>query len=411
MSLEKALLGAIPFLRTLPRASGLEQGVWAQLAAFRAAHPEVGVDLVVDHPPGRLDVDFDVLLQGEAEGTIAVGWRPDAGMPWSVQYSEHWASSLVLSVNGLDLTIQEVLQALRLAGEGAGDLSTRLVDHCLIATAILKEPPSVSDAEVQGAADGFRAARGLLDAETTERWLREAGLTMERFEALLKTAVQARKLKERIAEKQVAAYFASHAASLAKVTVVRAHSASRDSLPDLSGSAATIGGLVDLALARGSSDDDPRVRIVVETGFLPRVLPSLAPEFTAPPVGTEIGPVRHGGEYWCGHVLRRLPPRLDRETHGFIQERLFESWLEGERAKAEVTGTGCSSKFADRRVDVESQDAARGRGRERLRDHGTLPAGGAARGLDPRGDQGGADRKSTRLNSSHIQKSRMPSSA
>lgn len=337
MSLEKALLDAIPFLRTLPRASGLETSIWAQLATFRADHPEVGVDLVVDHPPGRPDVDFDLLLRGDAEGTVAVGWRPDAGMPWSVQYSDHWASSLVLSVNGLDVTIQEALQALRLSGEAAGDLSTRLVDHCLIAATILKVPPTVSDAEVQRAADGFRAARGLLDAETTERWLSEAGLTMERFEALLKTTVQARKLKERITDEQVATYFASHADSLAKITVVRAHSASRDSLPDLSDATGTIVDLVDRALARGPSDDDPRVRIVVEAGFVPRVLPSLAPESTAPPAGTEVGPVKHGGEYWCGQVLRRLPPRLDRETYGFIQERLFASWLAGERAKADVT--------------------------------------------------------------------------
>src|SRR6476646_9343304 len=109
MSFEKALLDAVPFLRALPRAGALKKSVWAQLGAFRAAHAEVGVELVVDRPPGHPDVDFDLLLQ-VAEGTVAIGWRPDGGMPWSVQYSEHWASSLVLSVNGRDVTIQEALQ-------------------------------------------------------------------------------------------------------------------------------------------------------------------------------------------------------------------------------------------------------------------------------------------------------------
>jgi putative peptide maturation system protein len=336
MTFENALLDAIPFLRTLPRARGLQDRVRAQLAAFRAAHPDVGVDLVVDSPPGRTEVDFDLLLLCEAEGTVAIGWRPDAGMPWSVQYSEHWASSLVLSVNDLDMTIQDALQALRLSGEAESDLPTRLVDHCLIAAAILADPPLVSDTELQSGADRFRSARGLHDAEATGRWLAEAGLSLERFEALLKTTVQARKLRDRITGDQVAAYFESHTDSLAMATVIRVDSASEDSLPDLNASAASIGGLVDRSLACLDTDDNPGVRICIETGFLPRVLPSLPPESVVPPAGTVIGPGRLGAEYWCCRVLRRLSPLLNQETYGFIQERLFASWLEGERAKARI---------------------------------------------------------------------------
>ena len=337
MSFEKALLDAIPFLRTLPRARNLQESVWAQLATFRAAHSDVGIDLVVDQPPGHPEVDFDLLLQGDDEGTVAIGWRPDARIPWSVQYSEHWAASLVLSVNAIDVTIQDALQVLRLSGDTESDLSTRLVDHCLIAAAIIKDPPVVSDSEVQSAADGFRLARGLHSAEATARWLSEAGLSIERFEALIKTTVQARKLKERITEDQVAAYFSNHTDSLAMLTVIRWHSASEDSLSDLTDSAATTDDVVKRALASVSNDHAPGVRIVSETGFVPKVLPSLPPESAAPPAGTVIGPTRHGGEYWCGQVLRRLTPRLDQETERFIQERLFASWLDEERAKAQIT--------------------------------------------------------------------------
>jgi len=70
-----ALLDAVPLLQALPRVGALEKSVWAQLGAFRAAHAEVGVELVVDRPPGHPDVDFDLLLQ-VAEGTVAIGWRP-----------------------------------------------------------------------------------------------------------------------------------------------------------------------------------------------------------------------------------------------------------------------------------------------------------------------------------------------
>jgi len=336
MFFEKALVDGVPFLRALPRARQFEEEAWTQLAAFRAAHPEVSIDLVVDRPPGRPDIDFDLLVHADPEGTVALGWRPDAGMPWTVLYSEHWAANLVLTVNGLDVTIQDALQVLRLNGEGASDLSTRLVDHCLIAAAILKDPPTVSDQELQSAADTFRLARGLHNAEATGRWLAAAGLSHERFEALLKAIVQARKLKERINDEQVSAYFVSHAESLAIVTIVRVCSASEGCLLDANLSAATIGQVIDRALSGGSIDDGPGSRICIETGFLPMVLPWVPPESDTPPAGTVLGPERHREEYCWALVLRRLPAQLNRETRGFIQERLFASWLEGERGKAEI---------------------------------------------------------------------------
>jgi len=233
----------------------------------------------------------------------------------------------VLSVNAIDVTIQDAFQMLRMSGDAESDLSTRLVDHCLIAAAIIKDPPVVSDSEIQSAADGFRWARGLHSAEATERWLLEAGLSIERLEALIKTTVQARKLKERITAEQIGAYFSSHTDSLAMVTVIRAHSASEDSLSNLTISLATIDELVNRA----------GIRIVIETGFAPTVLPSLPPETTAPPAGTVIGAVQHRGEYWCGQVIRRLTPRLDQETEHFIQDQIFASWLDEERAKAHIT--------------------------------------------------------------------------
>jgi putative peptide maturation system protein len=336
MNFEKAVLDAIPFLQALPRTRALVETVRARLEGFRAAHPGVGVELVVDNPPGCPDVDFDLLLQYDPQGTVAVGWRPDTGNPWSVQYSEHWASSLVLSVNEFDVTIQEALQALRVSHEAESDLPTRLVNYCLISAAIITDPPPVSDAELQAAADGFRAARGLHSTETTRRWLSEAGLSVDRFEGLLKTTVQARKLRDRITTDCVSDYFSTHSASLAKITALRAHAVSEDLLPDLTGPDFTTDSVVDRVIASASMENSSRSRICIETGFHPKVLPSIPPEAAVPPAGTCIGPVRHGGEYWCGRILKRFPPRLNQETSAFIQERLFASWLDGELSRARI---------------------------------------------------------------------------
>ena len=101
-------------------------------AAFQQAHPEVSAELLIDKPPGHPEMDFDLYLHSDTSGALALGWRPDRAMPWVVQYSEHWASNLVLSVNGRDLTVQEALQALRLHESTGSDLATELVNFCLI---------------------------------------------------------------------------------------------------------------------------------------------------------------------------------------------------------------------------------------------------------------------------------------
>jgi putative peptide maturation system protein len=336
MSLYEALVDAVPLLRRLPRTDPLDEGALAQLAAFRAAHPEVAADLVIDRQPGHPDVDFDLLLQDDSAGTIAIGWRPDRAMPWSVQYSEHWASNFVLSVNGRDLTIPEALQALRLNEEAGPDLATALVNYCLITAHIAHDPPPVSDSELQNAADGFRAARGLHDAESTDRWLVEVGLSIARFEELMKARVQARKFRDRLTADQVEPYFATHIDSFAKVTVIRMHATSIDALQTLTRSNVAIGDFVQRALTCQSVDADLGITMVIETGLMEDVLPMLFAEATVPTAGTIVGPLFHCGEYCLAQVLQHTPAKLDQETYKYIRERLFASWLEAERANAQI---------------------------------------------------------------------------
>lgn len=334
----EALVDGVQLLRNLPRERAREHDALAQYETYRAAHPEVDAKLFVDKQPGHPEVDFDLYLQSDASGALAVGWRPDRAMPWEVKYSEHWASNLVLSVNGRDVTVQEALQALRLSGHAGGaNLSTELVNFCIVDSAITKDPPFVSHSEVQIAADGFRASRGLYDAGATDLWLAEAGLSIERFEALVKTQVQKRKLRERITSDQVQAYFASHNESLARIAVVRLHSLSEQALDTVSLSELAIVDLVERSLGDQSSNGDSRVEMVIETGLAEDVLAMLpAGSMTTLP-GKVVGPVKTNEGYCLFRILRRTPARLDRNTFNRVQERLFALWLSAERAKAEIS--------------------------------------------------------------------------
>src|SRR5262245_32273598 len=106
---EAALSEGIAFLRDLPPGRGEVAASRSRLEAFRAAHPGLRVDLLVDQPPGSPRVDYDLLLGGPDGSTVALNWRPDRGLPWVVDYADHWAANFVVSVNRKDVTVQQAL--------------------------------------------------------------------------------------------------------------------------------------------------------------------------------------------------------------------------------------------------------------------------------------------------------------
>src|SRR5262249_52159125 len=164
---DEALSGAVSLLRGLPRErEGMPEGR-ARLEHFRREYPGVRADLLVDQPPASRQVDYDLMLSHPEGGTLALSWRADGGVPWAVQYADHWAANYVLTVDAREVTIQQALLFLKLTGDREPDLMTELVDQQLIAMAIDADPPPVSDEELQRAADEFRRASRLLNAEST----------------------------------------------------------------------------------------------------------------------------------------------------------------------------------------------------------------------------------------------------
>src|SRR4051812_25408887 len=117
-----ALMHGILLLRGLPRRR--EEGAEARkgMDSFRTAPPGGRADLLVDKPPASRKVDYDLLLTHPDGGTVALTWRADEGIPWSVQYADHWAANYVVTVDADHVTVQEALLALKLAGRRHPDL-------------------------------------------------------------------------------------------------------------------------------------------------------------------------------------------------------------------------------------------------------------------------------------------------
>jgi len=98
-SFQKTLYDVVLLLKELPRQRSLSESARTRFKRFEKAHRGVRCNLRVDHPPGSNGVDYDILLGAPDGGTVAVSWRADEGVPWAVQYSDHWAANYVLTVN------------------------------------------------------------------------------------------------------------------------------------------------------------------------------------------------------------------------------------------------------------------------------------------------------------------------
>jgi putative peptide maturation system protein len=314
--IDRALVAAVPFLRALPRTR--DKPVDDLLSAFRAAHPGVEIELVIDRPPGHPEVDYDLLLSSQ-DGTIAIGWRPDCCNPWNVQYAEHWASNLVLSVNGRDLSVQEALQALRLGADAAYDLQSSLVHYCLIDSTISMDPPAVSGAELQEAADNFRVMRGLTKADEMHRWLEQSSLSLERFEALMRARLQAHKLKDKATRDEIRQYFENHRDSLAQGTVVSLNSPSEKTLKKLA-NPDTIRQLTERLWSTDATKTYARVTIDIKSGLLATLVPAGAPIREE----TVVGPYKQGREFRLVQLIRRTPAKLDELTRQYKERNLAE---------------------------------------------------------------------------------------
>ena len=183
---EGVLLHAVSLLRELPHGREDVRDARSQLECFRATHPGVRADLLLDQPPGSPQVDYDLLLEHPDGGTVALSWRADDATPWSVAYADHWAANYVLSVNDHAVTVQQVLLFLKLAGDEYPNLMTEVVDQTLIAQVMGESLPLVNGKERRAATDEFRNANHLCGADAMRRWLKDTGLSAARFEELVK---------------------------------------------------------------------------------------------------------------------------------------------------------------------------------------------------------------------------------
>ena len=330
-SFESALQAALALLRELPRARADTDDARRRFEALRAAYPGVRARLLEDRPPGKERVEYDVLLVHPAGGTVAVTFRHDDGVPWAVAHAEHWATSHVVSVDGSEVTTQEALIFLKMAGDQQPDLMERLVAEKLVALAVQADMPVPSEEETRAAAEELRESEGLQSEETFGARLREWGITKQAFHRMVREALRRRAFRELVTGGEIEPYFDAHRDELTRIRCVRATAETTEAAERLARGARRAGlaaAVADLALDRRAGD----VKMEIATHIAGDLPASVA---TATP-GEVVGPLGCEGEWMVFEVLDRGPAVLDDETRDAVQESLFRRWIAERRSRAAV---------------------------------------------------------------------------
>lgn len=308
---DSALLAAARLLRELPRGRHSHNAARGRFARFARGHAAARPQLVSNLVPGADGYEFDLLLAVHGQGTLALSWHPEDGVPWTPKYSDHWAVNYVLTVNGQSTTIQSALLYLGAVLKRRPDLMADLVNRSLLQSAMEGESIVIDEARTVRAVEQFRRGQGLEKAEDMRRWLQQTGLTIEAVYELVEETLRVEEFRKRLVAGKARPWFAAHRADFERVTVFEVEPASPAAARKLA-AAARRGGLQAAAARAGAQLTGTRTRCCY------------AHELA------------QAADHGLREVIRREPPRFDAATRAHIERQLFEQWLERGRAQAQL---------------------------------------------------------------------------
>ncbi len=327
---DQAVLQSIAFLRAASRDRGHIGDTRKRFQALRRRFRTYQLELVVDAPPGNLEVDYDVLISNDLNETTMLGWHNDDGRPWSVDYSHHWAANYVATVNDRHITIREALTFLRESRTKDPNLFGQLIDQALMVAAVDQDSPSASDREIALAESIFRRAYRISSDDEFDQWLKSAGMNRDGWITWLVGGVIVSKFRERLSKGRVHAYFDEHREGLAEVLVHQV------SLPDVEAAHRLLKAAATVPL-QDAVNDMLWQGMTLSSQTL-RVRADEMPLEARSGVGSTAacGPFVDGPRQVVYGVLKMRKARLDTATRALICTRLVAQWLAAQRQTASV---------------------------------------------------------------------------
>jgi putative peptide maturation system protein len=263
-------------------------------------------------------------------------------VPWPLRGVQRWTDRELLRVNTTAMRVDQAIACLDFIWDDRRIID-RLVNACLIQDALAREPIELSDEELQQAMDGFRRARRLYTAEETRRWLARRGMTHEQLEEYVGDTALVARLRRRVTDGRVDAYFTANrerfdAAAVARIDFATAADARRAG-DRARGGQTDFYALAEQRFREGTQPAGQPGQPARELFALIRrgqaAEPLAAAVFAAAP-GDVIGPVPWDGGHSLLRVLEFAPARLDEPTRREIERLLFDEWLEDRRRAATI---------------------------------------------------------------------------
>ena len=243
---------------------------------------------------------------------------------------------IALEVNGEEVSLYEALRP----AKARGDLQIvrEAIDTAIIRQAAEDRAIEVSCEELQQAADDFRSAHDLTDAEATEGWLAARHLTFEDWELVIEDSLLKQKLCDSIGRGKVEQRFAENrlsfdAAALSRL-VISDEGVARELRAQI-----TEDGADFHALARKYSTDAATRPAGGYAGMLKRIDMEAVVEssvFGAEPEKV-VGPFKLDDGWHLIKIEELHPARLDDQLREKIKAQLFDEWLSEQRRKAKIS--------------------------------------------------------------------------
>ncbi len=243
---------------------------------------------------------------------------------------------VVATSDGSALSLKEFLRALMMNGD-LEPLIAEAIETKLIAAAAKQEGLTVSQSELQQAADDYRQSLGLHKAAGTQEWLKQNHLTVADLEAGLEGTLLRQKLADRVTQGRLEKHFAQNAshydqAELSHI-VVQDEGIANELLSKTQDDERAFGDL-----AHDYSTDAESREAGGSLGVVSRCTlnPAVASAVFAAHEGEVVGPLKTDMGFHLIKVEALRRAEFNADTAATIRQELFGAWLESRKTRLEV---------------------------------------------------------------------------
>lgn len=225
------------------------------------------------------------------------------------------------------ISSEEIIRHLKLSRQ-MPDILQDITNQKIIEKTAIEQKVTVSEKELQQAADRFRLENNLFTSKDTLKWLEKHSLSVEEFEESIKTSALSTKLAQHLFSDRVEAYFYEHQANYTRAVIYEIV------LTDFNLAMELFFGIQEQEfsfweLAHEYVQDDELRRCGGYPGIMTRN--QLKPEVSAAVFAANppqiLKPIAIDKYTHLIYVEEIIQPKLDRQLSYEIITQLFNNWL------------------------------------------------------------------------------------